>query len=55
VWRGVRVPAGRHTVEFNYFPASLKAGLAVSTLTCMASVLFCGVYLMRTRRRRPMP
>ncbi len=53
VWRGVRVPAGRHTVEFNYFPVSLKAGLAVSTLTCSASVIFCGLYLVRTRRRRP--
>jgi hypothetical protein len=35
-FRAVRVPAGRHTVEFAYRPASFRAGLALTGLAAMA-------------------
>jgi uncharacterized membrane protein YfhO len=38
-FRGVLVPAGKHTVEYIYFPLSLKIGLLIS-----AAALFAGAY-----------
>ena len=48
--RGVMVPAGRHTVEFSYEPASFRAGwiLSVLGLIALAAALFAG---LRKRRR----
>ncbi|MBN2310106.1 MAG: YfhO family protein [Candidatus Hydrogenedentes bacterium] len=45
-FRGVVVPAGQHTVEFSYFPWSLRIGLAISTLALIAG-LVGGIGLMR--------
>lgn len=39
-FRGVLVPAGRHTVEFTYFPLSFRLGLAIST-----AALLLGAFL----------
>ena len=47
--RGVRVPAGAHTVEFRYEPASWRAGWIISLL---ALVTVVGVALLGWRRRR---
>jgi len=49
--RGVKVPAGAHTVEFRYEPASWRAGWIV---TAIASLGIAGTALvgMRARRRR---
>jgi hypothetical protein len=38
--RGVRVPAGEHTLSFRYRPASAVAGLAVSLLTAVLLLLW---------------
>ena len=38
-FRGVVVPAGRHTVEFTYFPTSFSIGLGVSVLTLTVGLL----------------
>lgn len=38
-FRGVVVPEGKHTVEFSYFPLSLKIGLLIST-----AALLVGAY-----------
>jgi hypothetical protein len=38
-FRGVRIPAGRHRVEFFYMPLSLKAGLGISCATLLAMLL----------------
>jgi hypothetical protein len=47
LFRGVVVPAGRHTVAFVYRPSSISIGAAVSTLS-----LAVAVALLLTRRRR---
>jgi uncharacterized membrane protein YfhO len=48
--RGVAVPAGEHTLEFRYRPASFHVGLAVSGagLTALAAL---GVTFARRRHR----
>ncbi len=38
-FRGVLIPAGRHTVEFTYFPLSFRLGLVIST-----AALLLGAY-----------
>jgi Bacterial membrane protein YfhO len=50
--RGVMVPAGRHTVEFRYVPASFRAGWILSILGLLAllGATFAG---LRERRRPP--
>jgi hypothetical protein len=50
--RGVKVPAGAHTVEFRYEPASWRAGWIVSAIAglAIAATALAGV---RARRRRP--
>jgi hypothetical protein len=47
--RGVVVPAGAHTVEFSYEPASWRAGWILSGLSLLALI---GVALVGWRRRR---
>ena len=47
--RGVVVPAGTHTVEFSYEPASWRAGWIISALSLLALV---GVVALGLRRRR---
>ena len=47
--RGVVVPAGRHTVEFSYEPASWRAGWIVSLLALLALI---GTVVVGLRRRR---
>jgi uncharacterized membrane protein YfhO len=46
--RGVRVPAGAHTVEFRYEPASFTAGWIVSLL---ALIGIAGAAYVGWRRR----
>jgi hypothetical protein len=45
-FRGVVLPPGRHTVRFEYRPASVWLGLAVS----LASILGLSLFVWRTRR-----
>jgi len=45
-FRAVAVPAGRHTVEMRYRPATLTAGLAISLLAAGA-----GIAVVAGRRR----
>jgi hypothetical protein len=53
-FRCVYVPAGDHRVEFFYFPASFRAGLAMSTATLLAMLVIGGVRVraLRSNRRR---
>lgn len=39
-FRGVLLPEGRHTVRFEYRPASLRIGLAVSSLALLGALFF---------------
>ncbi len=48
--RGVMVPAGSHTVEFRYEPASVRAGLIISALGVVALLAALGVGLQQRRR-----
>lgn len=48
-FRAVRVPQGRHLVEFGYYPRSVRWGLALSTVGLTAFVL---LGLTGVRRRR---
>ena len=48
-FRAVVVPAGRHTVQFHYFPFSLKLGLAVSIAALVGS-LCLAAYVGKGRR-----
>jgi hypothetical protein len=47
-FRGVSVPGGRHTVTFDYRPASFRYGLTISTTALLAVI---GLALMGRRRR----
>jgi hypothetical protein len=47
--RAVRVPAGEHTVELRYESSSLRTGIAISSVTCVALV---ALLLARMRERR---
>jgi hypothetical protein len=47
--RGVRVPAGSHSVRFTYEPAMFRAGLLVATLSVAVAV--AGLALPAVRRR----
>jgi uncharacterized membrane protein YfhO len=46
--RGVAVPAGRHTVEFRYEPATWTWGWAISLITLLG--LIAAVLVGRRRR-----
>jgi hypothetical protein len=54
-FRGVRVPAGAHSVRFAYEPDSVLVGAIVSALAWLALVAALGTIAVRTvgRRRRP--
>jgi hypothetical protein len=52
LFRGVRVPAGAHTVELRYEPASWRIGLAVSGV---ALVVLVGLVAIGLRQRRASP
>ncbi|MCH5209027.1 MAG: YfhO family protein [Oscillospiraceae bacterium] len=47
----VRVPAGEHTIELNYFPAGLKTGiiLSVSGTALLVIMLIAASYVRKTR------
>ena len=47
--RGVRLPAGAHTVEFRYEPASWTLGLLVSGLALGSMIVVCVVWWYRHR------
>jgi len=49
VVQAIRVPAGRHRIEFFYWPVGLSAGLTISGLGLLATAA-CGVL---NRRRTP--
>ncbi len=53
-YRGLIVPEGRHTIEFEYRPWTFRLGLAISTCTLLASVVYSASRLrdMRGARRR---
>jgi hypothetical protein len=52
-FRAVSVPAGHHVVRFDYRPASVRLGTAISGLALL--VLALGLALTRPRRRLPAP
>jgi uncharacterized membrane protein YfhO len=45
-FRGVCVPGGRHTVTFEYRPASFRYGLTISTVALLAVI---GLAIVRRR------
>ncbi|HEX6590161.1 MAG TPA: YfhO family protein [Longimicrobiales bacterium] len=49
-FRGVRVPAGRHTVEFSFAPAELRLGLIIHVVGMLLLVGYGAWYLFRRRR-----
>ena len=55
LFRGVQLPAGAHTVEFRYRPATFKIGAVVSLLTLLALVATAVVGLRAGRARRSRP
>ena len=56
-FRGVRVPAGAHTVEFTFDPADLRIGFIVHVVGMLLLLGYGVWYLLRSRRheRRPEP
>lgn len=50
LFRGIQLPAGRHTVEFRYMPRSFTVGLAVSTIALSASGALAVFALWRARK-----
>jgi hypothetical protein len=48
-FRGIIVPPGRHTVEYVYFPQSLKLGLRIASVALFVSAFVC-VYILMTGR-----
>jgi uncharacterized membrane protein YfhO len=51
LFRGLPLPAGDHTVEFRYEPASLRIGLAATTTTAVGMIIL-GVWAVGGDRRR---
>jgi hypothetical protein len=51
-FRGVRIPAGSHRIEFFYMPASLKAGLGISMATLIV-MMICSLRALRREARAP--
>jgi uncharacterized membrane protein YfhO len=48
--RGVRVPAGRHLVRFEYRPKMFYLGTAISVLTLLALIGILAVPFVKSRR-----
>jgi len=48
-FRGVVVPAGKHSVDFYYQPASFQMGIAVSSAACLLCILACAITLKKYR------
>jgi hypothetical protein len=48
-FRGLLLPAGRHTIEYAYAPWRFRLGLAISTVTLAASLILSARWLLRTR------
>jgi hypothetical protein len=53
LFRGVAVPAGRHTVQFRYQPASWKIGWLISLAALAVLLLTAGLGWRARRRSRP--
>lgn len=51
LFRGVHLSAGKHTVEFRYYPASFRYGLAVSFAALAVSGMIAAVLARRSRER----
>ncbi len=51
VFRAVCVPAGDHTVRFEYEPTSLYAGVAVSGFGWLSLLVASVFWLISTKRR----
>jgi uncharacterized membrane protein YfhO len=51
-FRAVRVPAGRHVVEFAYEPLSFRAGAAISALSVLGIAAGLALPAVVRRRRR---
>lgn len=51
-FRGVSVPGGRHTVTFEYRPASFRYGLTISTLALLAVIGLAFIGRWRTRAKQ---
>ena len=52
VFRGVQIPAGRHTVRFTYEPLTWRIGWVVSLVALVGLGVACGVAGLRARSRR---
>lgn len=50
-FRGIVLPEGEHTVRFRYEPWTFYAGLAVSSVTCIAGILVA-LYILLVQRRK---
>ena len=56
VFRGVAVPAGKHTIEFNYRPLSFRIGAILSVISSVGLAIAAMVLLRRyARPRLPTP
>jgi uncharacterized membrane protein YfhO len=56
VLRGLSIPAGNHTIEFRFEPASYKTGNTISIITGILSwlILLATIfYVFRDYRRQP--
>ncbi|MFO7973427.1 MAG: YfhO family protein [Candidatus Hydrogenedentota bacterium] len=50
-FRGVLIPAGQHTIEFSYFPLSLKIGLLISVAVLLGSA-YSAFRILQKRKRK---
>ncbi len=48
-FRGLLLPAGRHTVEYIYAPWTFRVGMAIATVTLLTTILACLIWLIRTK------
>lgn len=51
LFRGVFVPAGHHSIEFVYRPASFRIGLTITLASVLAAVILLMVGRLRRKRR----
>ena len=54
-FRGVLVPGGRHTVEFEFVPRRLYTGLYIYIVSLLVLGIYALYLLLASRRRRPLP